>query len=571
MKTLSRFFAITAIAMIGLVACKKDNGGSTPTVTLEQKAVTYNSVTFTLTPSNAQKVAYVLVNEGEEVPSAKQIIESGKQAIADRAMDYIEKDLETQKSYKIAAAALSGNSYSEVASIDFTTVERTGFYLNVEISNVTDRSVDIKVTPTEDKTYVCVYYPRNMFPADMTTAEIANEYLKAQKGYLDQGMGLSHGVTNMTNLRCAYGTEYMVLYFGYSGGGVGMTCPAEIKLFNTKDAEIAPEALTIDIKSETIEARSAKFELETNCEVIHYFAGIVEKSKYSKDAIKNEVEGQIQQAYASQQATGLASVIELLEGANFYGLPVYKGTQTLELIGLKDKTEYVLVTFSLNLEGKVASEVYEHPFTTKEVNYSAAIFRPRENDGYIGLFRGDDIDKFFGGKYPSLTNKPTVIVVPEVIDADTNELYYYLAGGDHSEEKNLMVPADPDDPESGMIESDEIDPTTTDEYLIELFKAVWSKAYKPSGEENDIIMIPETSFNGWVSMPDLELPATLLMWAKDKDGKPGKMYRKLITATFDTSKTDLIGNYFTLKSALKALGYDEAAAEKYMSVFYSIN
>lgn len=558
MKTLSRFFAITAIAMIGLVACKKDNGGSTPTVTLEQKAVTYNSVTFTLTPSNAQKVAYVLVNEGEEVPSAKQIIESGKQAIADRAMDYIEKDLETQKSYKIAAAALSGNSYSEVASIDFTTVERTGFYLNVEISNVTDRSVDIKVTPTEDKTYVCVYYPRNMFPADMTTAEIANEYLKAQKGYLDQGMGLSHGVTNMTNLRCAYGTEYMVLYFGYSGGGVGMTCPAEIKLFNTKDAEIAPEALTIDIKSETIEARSAKFELETNCEVIHYFAGIVEKSKYSKDAIKNEVEGQIQQAYASQQATGLASVIELLEGANFYGLPVYKGTQTLELIGLKDKTEYVLVTFSLNLEGKVASEVNEHTFTTPEEDFSPAVFQPKE---YLGLFIGDDVNNFFGGKYPSLVNKPTVLVTPDVNeDANKEELYYYLAGGDHSEVRNIID-------EEG-VDTGEVDPTTTDAYLIELYKAVWSK-YKPSGdtEKEDVILIPETSYNGWAQMPDLVLDCTLLMYAKDSEGKPGKLYRKLVEVSFQYGK--YVKTSEMLEEALTALGYDKASAQAYLSSYHA--
>lgn len=87
-----------------------------PSVELAAGVATPNSLSFTLSPTNAGKVAYVCLPADAVVPDAAKILAEGMEAAADKAGDYTVSGLEAETDYVIVAVAKSANSDETVVS-----------------------------------------------------------------------------------------------------------------------------------------------------------------------------------------------------------------------------------------------------------------------------------------------------------------------------------------------------------------------------------------------------------------------------------------------------------------------
>lgn len=99
-------------------ACQKTPG--TPSVTLTAGESGQDRITFTVNSSNATSAAYIVLDEGEAIPSADEILENGT-AVETGASSVTVDGLEPGYDFVIAAAAESGTLVSEVATLEMST------------------------------------------------------------------------------------------------------------------------------------------------------------------------------------------------------------------------------------------------------------------------------------------------------------------------------------------------------------------------------------------------------------------------------------------------------------------
>ena len=103
-----------------LLAASCQKTPENPSVSLAAGEAGENSLTFTITTANADAAAWVVVKDGETVPSAAEILETG--TAAETGTSEVSADnLESGTDYVVAAAAGSGSLLSEVATLKMTT------------------------------------------------------------------------------------------------------------------------------------------------------------------------------------------------------------------------------------------------------------------------------------------------------------------------------------------------------------------------------------------------------------------------------------------------------------------
>lgn len=94
-----------------------------PEVALGAGKKTETTVTFTLTPKNATRAAYMCIAADAALPSAADILKDGEQADAAAADEYTVEDLRPATAYVIVAASSNGDTeFSEVASLPVSTL-----------------------------------------------------------------------------------------------------------------------------------------------------------------------------------------------------------------------------------------------------------------------------------------------------------------------------------------------------------------------------------------------------------------------------------------------------------------
>ena len=164
MKLNLRYF-VTAVAMLACAfcgtSCSDDEDGGDPdqkpTVTLaDANAATESTVSFIITPTNAEICAYICQEASEAAPTAETIINSGRAVSTESASTVKVRNLEPLTDYTIYAAASSGQTYSTVAKLDLSTEEHLlSPSVAVVKGAITDSSAVFTVTPTDaDK---CAY------------------------------------------------------------------------------------------------------------------------------------------------------------------------------------------------------------------------------------------------------------------------------------------------------------------------------------------------------------------------------------------------------------------------------
>lgn len=111
-------FVVTALVTPCLSSCSDGNDNELPeaTVSIEAGPVSFSSLTFTIKPVHAVKCAYVVIRDGESVPSAAEIIASGKATDAAAASIKTEEELVEGTKYRIVAAVLGASAEQPVSA-----------------------------------------------------------------------------------------------------------------------------------------------------------------------------------------------------------------------------------------------------------------------------------------------------------------------------------------------------------------------------------------------------------------------------------------------------------------------
>ena len=122
---------LMAATMILAASCDKDNGNNNPPeetadpkVTVSIDTVTAYSFTYTVSPSDAETVAWMVLSADEPVPTAEDIIANGERMNATvPSITRTAENLTPETGYIVVAAASSEDVYSEVATQSVTTSE----------------------------------------------------------------------------------------------------------------------------------------------------------------------------------------------------------------------------------------------------------------------------------------------------------------------------------------------------------------------------------------------------------------------------------------------------------------
>lgn len=149
------------------------------------------SIDFSLTPANAESVAWQIVEAGETVPTAEEILASGHSAGTETAT-YTADGLTPETSYVLAAAAANGDLYSSVATLEVTTLAEGGGEViapTVAIENVRPKRDGLTFTYTQEDAEAIAYVVvgrneaiphaeeilQNGIPVDLSQGEVTVE------------------------------------------------------------------------------------------------------------------------------------------------------------------------------------------------------------------------------------------------------------------------------------------------------------------------------------------------------------------------------------------------------------
>ena len=106
MKIKNLLLALLALPLM-MVACEPNNPVDEvkdPTVSVTADAATENTITFTVTSTDADKVAYLVV-EGTEAPTASEVLANGVAIEANKSVEITATELKAETGYSVVAAA----------------------------------------------------------------------------------------------------------------------------------------------------------------------------------------------------------------------------------------------------------------------------------------------------------------------------------------------------------------------------------------------------------------------------------------------------------------------------------
>ena len=112
MKIKNLLLVLLALPLL-FVACEKENPAvnevKDPTVAVTPGLTAEKAITFTITSTDAEKVAYIVV-EGTEAPTASEVLANGAAVEANKSVEIKAGDLKAATEYTIVAAAQNSNA-----------------------------------------------------------------------------------------------------------------------------------------------------------------------------------------------------------------------------------------------------------------------------------------------------------------------------------------------------------------------------------------------------------------------------------------------------------------------------
>ncbi len=257
---------LLAVFPMWFTSCVKPDeaASSVPSITIEEPTTDLTSVTFTVKAENASDAAYLLYASDESYePAAGDIFSNGTRIPADEPSTQTVNDLEPNTSYTIAAVAKNSlGEYSKIATATVSTTPSEGLYsFEVSVSDVTDVTAHVKVTPSDgNASYVVDWVGAGTYEG-MTGDEIYAEYYRIFNGTaINSGKdlkdvlaeNLSTGVFDETLTELLPLTDYELVVFGMDPEKGFLTSDVQLVPFKT-----AEQVLTLDVRVENITAKSA--------------------------------------------------------------------------------------------------------------------------------------------------------------------------------------------------------------------------------------------------------------------------------------------------------------------------
>ena len=127
MRIKNLFLALMALPLF-FVACDKGNDTvDTPkdaTVTITAGSFTESEISFTIASTNAEKVAYIVIEAAEEAPMASEVLANGVVIDANKSVDCTKGELKAETTYTIIAVAQNSKGVDK-KSIEMTTLQGT--------------------------------------------------------------------------------------------------------------------------------------------------------------------------------------------------------------------------------------------------------------------------------------------------------------------------------------------------------------------------------------------------------------------------------------------------------------
>ena len=339
MKNVFTLLKISVLALIAMsvFSCKKDEVKTVPTVSVEFVSSGMTSATLSITSENANELAYMMLNDAAEVPSARGILTAGTK-IQVPGGDVTVSDLVAGETYHIAAAAVSENGeYSEVATLEFGTSGQNCSF-DIDVISATDKSISYSVVPSMDNVdyYVAalefsVYGDSDDEAIYEAVAESAAQAASAAgislQEYLSQNLhrGEYSGVVS----ELVPETEYLLTVFGMSSEDASPTTP--LSRIETSTVPETPE-LTFDLEYSDVTTTTVHLKVTPSNKTAQFIFLCLPSANFP-DLTEDDAD-EIAQRYVD----GVKSYLDA-------GIGLYTGDQDVPNFSIMQNTEYYFFAF----------------------------------------------------------------------------------------------------------------------------------------------------------------------------------------------------------------------------------
>ena len=339
MKNLFTLLKISVLALIAMsvFSCKKDEVKTVPTVSVEFVSSGMTSATLSITSENANELAYMMLNDAAEVPSARGILTAGTK-IQVPGGDVTVSDLVAGETYHIAAAAVSENGeYSEVATLEFGTSGQNCSF-DIDVISATDKSISYSVVPSMDNVdyYVAalefsVYGDSDDEAIYEAVAESAAQAASAAgislQEYLSQNLhrGEYSGVVS----ELVPETEYLLTVFGMSSEDASPTTP--LSRIETSTVPETPE-LTFGLEYSDVTTTTVHLKVTPSNKTAQFIFLCLPSANFP-DLTEDDAD-EIAQRYVD----GVKSYLD-------EGIGLYTGDQDVPNFSIMQNTEYYFFAF----------------------------------------------------------------------------------------------------------------------------------------------------------------------------------------------------------------------------------
>ncbi len=277
------------------------------------------------------------------------------------------EELTPQTDYNLVVFGMDpvkGFLTSDVQLIPFTTAEQV-LTLTVMVENITSKSADVYVYPSNDNdTFVWLCEQTAKYP-DMSLEEIAQAYTEANSMWLDMYMGLYTGAQEYPGYELMPGVDYYILAYGYEPG-VGISTEVVGQFFTSLEGgNIEDFDATIDITK--LQGERIDYTVTPNDETVYYLPGCMKTSEYSDQFVKEDVQTYIKEYWEAN--TVYNPTFSIQEAVDIL---CYTGTNALYASPLEPMTDYTVFVVPVNSKGETGSVVISKQGTTPDMGYSDA-------------------------------------------------------------------------------------------------------------------------------------------------------------------------------------------------------
>lgn len=299
------------------------------------------------------------------------------------------------------------SSLATVGSYRTGKVDQSECEFNFETSNITVKSVDVNVSPSD----ATVAYTFDVVSLgewkNMSGEEIIAQYVLKNKASLNAGRNIFTG-DQSKSFEIVPDTEYAVIAFGYKDGGasteLGMTT-------FTSEASGDASACTFDVAIDELDQTSMKYSVTPSSDIVYWQSGIVEAEGFDVSALKDDIEKAIVNKVKWSSKLNYCTAQAVDELSEMGALSEIKNKSKLA-----SGTKYVLWVAAVGTDGRCMEPVIRE-FETKMFGGGEAT---------VDVIADKYYDSMLADFIPNIFQSENDAVIPVEINASDNTSGVYF-------------------------------------------------------------------------------------------------------------------------------------------------